>query len=136
MRQFTESRCQSGNRSPSKSMTYSFRIDRNDGENTGFDFTETTDPLDGVFDVLKTLGITKSDLFKGSQLYKDLADFRDLKGRWQSSDSDSNAAAVDIQNKIRTEFGFETKITMLNEEGNKINNECYSGTFLIERTSN
>ena len=38
---------------------------------------------------------------------------------------------MDIQNKIRTEFVFETKITMLNEEGNKINNECYSGTFLM-----
>ena len=30
--------------------------------------------VDGVFDVLKTLGITKSDLLEGSQLSKDLAD--------------------------------------------------------------
>jgi hypothetical protein len=85
-------------------MTYAYRVDRADGATTCFDFTDTTDAS-----ILRAVGLSDLELFRCSQIFRDLADCSDVKGRWQSSDPDPDAAAGDIIGRIRTDFGFETK---------------------------
>jgi hypothetical protein len=115
-------------------MTYAYRVDRVDGATTCFDFTDTRDASDDP--ILRAVGLSDLDLFRCSQIFRDLSDCSDVKGRWQSSDPDPAAAAGDIIEKIRTDFGFETKIVMFNDQGNRIVRSCFSGTFLLQRISN
>jgi hypothetical protein len=102
-------------------------MDRGDGQTTCFGFADTNKYISSLRDV----GLSDSDLFECSQTFKDLKGYSDVKGSWESSAPDPDAAAGDIMGKIRTDFGFETKILMFNEHGNKIVGECYSGTFLL-----
>ena len=113
-------------------MTHTFRVDRGDGQTTCFGFEETDKNLPS----LRHVGLSDSDLFECSQTFKNLKGYSDVNGSWESSAPDPDTAAGDIMGKIRTDFGFETKIVMYNEQGEKILGECYSGTFLLWRIPN
>jgi hypothetical protein len=86
--------------------------------------------------MLRDFGLSDSDLFKSSPIFRALSDGFDAEGRWESSDSDPVAAAIDIKEKIWDDFGFHTRIEMFNEQRNPIIGECFSGTFFLQRIPN
>jgi hypothetical protein len=70
-------------------------------------------------------------LFEGESWKEQLTNHEPIQGT--SSDSDPDAAAVDIQRYIREELGFETRVAMFRDDGRAVNGDRQRGMFVATR---
>lgn len=121
-----------------RSSDMNYKIERKNGEHTCFEFNEEADEsLNAIVRNLERLQIARltiEKMYQGcSKAWKNLAEFKDVRGSWFSSDFNSDAAANDIADKIRYDGAFEVRIMTYRDDGRAARGLCQGGLFLAIR---